>query len=391
MPHKRVLPRVALAAFAAAATALAGAGPAAAAIPADVADDIPNLSTPVLVERASTGTLPEGVVEAVVARGADDSVVISWRNPADDTYRPLFSVGGRILGDPAAVATNAGIEVFARGTDNRIYTNTVTREDRGVGYSVVPGLAATSDPEVVQLPGEAIGNLRLFVRGADGAVWSNIRRAGAWQGWTSLGGSITSEISVARPSFASFSTGFGNGITFTQIQLVARGTDKRVYRGVILNGANPIWQPVGGDFRAASNITFGTLAFNVSTSNSLFARGEDGRAVTINPVAGETRWTPIGGTRIRASDIAVSGNTVFLLGADLFLYTSSRNQAGAWTGSSRVGGPLRGNPAVVSVTSRLGRGRTALVRDGFGGLAKTVQTDIGQPFSGFAPVGGLIG
>lgn len=108
-------------------------------------------------------------------------MVISRRNPANDSYRPLFSVGGRILGDPAAVATNAGIEVFARGTDNRIYTNTVTRDDRGVGFSVVPGPCGSSDPEVVQLPLEPIGNLRLFVRGADGAVWSNIRRAGAWE------------------------------------------------------------------------------------------------------------------------------------------------------------------------------------------------------------------
>jgi hypothetical protein len=85
---------------------------------------------------------------AVVARGADDSVVISRRNPVDDSYRPLFSVGARILGDKAAVTTSAGIEVFARGTDNRIYTNTVTCDDRGVGFSVVPGLLGSSDPEV---------------------------------------------------------------------------------------------------------------------------------------------------------------------------------------------------------------------------------------------------
>lgn len=289
------------------------------------------------------------------------------------------------------MATNAGIEVFARGTDNRIYTNTVTRDDRGVGYSVVPGLLGSSDPEVVQLPRETIGNLRLFVRGPDGAVWSNIRRAGAWEGWTSLGGSITSEISVGRPTVTSFSTGFGTGISFTQIQLVARGTDKRVYRAVILNGAKPTWQPIGGDFRAGGNITFGTQAFNVSTRDSLFARGEDGRAFTINLLAGETRWTPISDGRITASDIAVSGDNVYVLGTDLFLYTSLRNQAGAWVGNSRIGGPLLGNPAVVTVSSRLGRGRTLLARDGFGGLAKTVQTDIGQPFSGFAPVGGLIG
>jgi hypothetical protein len=155
MHHKRVLPRAVLAAFATALTiAGAGAGPAAAA-PADVADDIPNLVTPVLVETASTTSFPE--VEAVVARGADDSVVISRRNPADNSYRPLFSVGGTILGDPAAVATNAGIEVFVRGTDNRIYANTVTSDDRGMGYSVVPGLLGTSDPEVVQLPAEPIG------------------------------------------------------------------------------------------------------------------------------------------------------------------------------------------------------------------------------------------
>jgi hypothetical protein len=32
-----------------------------------------------------------------------------------------------------------------------------------------------------------------------------------------------------------------------------------------------------------------------------------------------------------------------------------------------------------------------LARGGFGGLAKTVQTDILEPFSGVTPIGGLIG
>jgi hypothetical protein len=163
-----------------------------------------------------------------------------------------------------------------------------------------------------------------------------------------------------------------------------------VYRAVINNGANPFWQAIGGDFRAAGNITFGSLAFGVSTRDSLFARGEDGRAFTINPNAGQTQWTPIGDQRIAVSDIAVSGDTVFALGADLFLLTA-RNQGGAWTAFSRLGGPLLGNPAVVTRNSLPGRGRTVLARDGFGGLAKTTQPDIGQPFSGFTPVGGLIG
>jgi hypothetical protein len=88
MYHKRMLPRAVLAAFAAALTiGVAGAGTAAAAAPADVADDIPNLVTPVLVQKASPLSTSEDPVEAVVARGADDSLVISRRN------RPMTATG----------------------------------------------------------------------------------------------------------------------------------------------------------------------------------------------------------------------------------------------------------------------------------------------------------
>ena len=111
--------------------AWAGAGPAAAA-PADVAADIPNSTTPVLVRQAAAPadslSLFSRPVVAVVGRGYYGSVEISRRS--GESYGRVINLGrlgpiapgvltSTILGDPAAVQTTTGIEVFVRGTDNR--------------------------------------------------------------------------------------------------------------------------------------------------------------------------------------------------------------------------------------------------------------------------------
>ena len=387
--------------------ALAGAGPAAAA-PADVAADIPNLTTPVLVRQAGTIGLDDafGRVVAVVARGYYGSVEVGRRS--GDNYGPFVNLGRlrlidpgvptslTILGDPAAVQTTAGIEVFVRGADNRIYTNTLTPSDQAVGYSAVPGLLASSDPEVLQLQDEPIGNIRLFVRGNDGAVWSNIRRAGSWEGWTSLGGFITSEIGVGRSPFFFFTEQRG------VIQLVARGSDKRVYLATI-RGANVTWEVVGGSFRATGNITSGG-----TTLGALFARGEDGRAWTISlavrPSDGplsEAQWTPIDGRVLEpGSEIAAAGNSIYVIGSGSVYMNRTNGGFGApWLGYTELtgdapGGRLvpGGNPVAFSTAPNENpmQFETLLLRETDSYLIKTTRARLGLPYSPYQIIGRLI-
>ena len=365
-----------------------GASPAAAAFPGDVADDIPNLTTPVLVGEggAFAGTFGSRVV-AVAARGYYGSVEVSRRSGVDNygsfvnlgrLRLPGVSTSLTILGDPGAVETTAGIEVFVRGADNRLYTNTLTPSDQAVGYSAVPGgLLASSDPEVVALQLEPVGNIRLFVRGTDGAVWSNIRRAGSWEGWTSLGGSITSEIGVNIPALAAFFPE-SRGLT----QLVARGADKRVYVATI-RGQNVTWEPVGGNFRATSNITF---AAGVPLS-VLYARGEDGRAWTIDRRVAGAQWTPIDGQVLeRGSEVAASGLSIFVIGGSR-IYTNRLDGSGytELTGDAPFGRLVPGgNPVAFSFRNpNESAGQTLLFKETDGYLAKTTQPGPGLPFNRF--------
>jgi hypothetical protein len=388
--------------------ALADASPAAAALPADVAADIPNFATPVLVRQGDNVRVEfSRPVVAVVGRGYYGSVEVIRRS--GDNYAPSVNLGRlrlpgvstslTILGDPGAVQTTAGIEVFVRGADNRIYTNTLTPSDQAVGYSLVPGgLLASSDPEVVQVQDEPIGNIRLFVRGADGAVWSNIRRAGSWEGWTSLGGFITSEIGVTIPPGAFLFTGSRG-----TIQLVARGADKRVYVATI-RGQNVTWEPVGGNFRATSNITFpgGDLT-------RLFARGEDGRAWTLNRGVAGSQWTPIDGLEItRGSDIAaVGGNgVIYVIGEFGRVYTNRTLNPGffgPWVGYTELrgdapGGTLAagGNPVAFTPTSTEASGtsrvpdQTLLLRETDSYLIKFTQARPGLPYSALQVISGSL-
>jgi hypothetical protein len=353
--------------------------------PVHVADDLPNLSTPTLVYGpdqsvsvfGGTGSV-DGPVVAVMTRGPDTSVMFSRRSATGDTFTPLASLGGSIVGDPAALQTTGGnIEYFARGNNDKIYANIVTPTNQVLGWAELPGLLASSEPEVVQLPGEAPGNVRVLVRGRDGAVWSNIRRAGAWQGWKSFGGYITSEINAGR-------LGTAGGIFLTSdISLVARAATGRVLMATITNDDRVIWQTLG-DLRVTSNITFA----GTRISTKLFARGADGGPWTFDLSANQSQWTPIGGTI--TSDIAATGVGIFVRGSDNAIYVNPALFQ-SFFGYARLDGVTTGNPAAYSPTfgeqtsSNPVPSQTLLVPDANGQLVKNSQLPVAgnQTFSGY--------
>ena len=63
------------------------------------------------------------------------------------------------------------MDLFVRGTDNKIYFNVLTAGTRWIGWSQVPGNGFTSDA-----PGaSAFGvDLYLFVRGTNDRIYLNI-------------------------------------------------------------------------------------------------------------------------------------------------------------------------------------------------------------------------
>jgi hypothetical protein len=339
---------------------------AAAAAPPAYAADLPNLSTPQVAYDFSSLQPARGVA----ARAADGALLYSARS--GDGFAPFQSLGGVIVGDPSAVVTSNGTELFARGTDDRVYTNTVTPSGAITGYSVVPGLTVTGEVESFRAPtGEPAGGVRLFARGTDGAVWTNLRRNGSWAGWTSLGGFITSEITAGR-------------VQTGGIRIFVRGSDNRVYFHETDGGFVPGWHVLDG-LRITSNIAVpeGGLLSGVQ----IFVRGEDNRVYS-RLVANSTPWQPRSGVSA-TSDIAVTFEAVYVRGSDNAIYSSQTTGATSQP-FERVAGEVTGNPAAFTLQPFQGpHNQYLLARQPNGALAFNIRLAApGSPFGGYTPIPG---
>ncbi|WP_375766290.1 hypothetical protein NR798_31930 [Archangium gephyra] len=85
---------------------------------------------------------------------------------------------------------------FVRGTDGTLfYTNQTAANSGWTGWMQLGTLVSTSQPAVGV---NTDGSVMVFVRGTDNAIWSNRLSGGAWSGWSSHGGVITSSPAVTR-------------------------------------------------------------------------------------------------------------------------------------------------------------------------------------------------
>ena len=328
------------------------------------ADDIPGLNTP---QVAYDGT--SRPAKGVAARGTDGALLYAARS--GDGFAPFRSLGGVIVGDPSATATPNGVELYARGTDDRVYLNTITPSGAATGYSVIPGLAVTGEVESVMPRGEPVGTVRLFARGQDGAVWTNVRRNGSWVGWTSLGGFVTSDILATRQL-----------LTAANVRIFVRGSDNRVYFTEIgPNGFSGF--KVAGDLRVTSNLA-GVEDFPIN-AGEVFARGEDNRVYRY--LVGRT-WEPVTGVTA-TSDIAVSTRTLYVRGPDNAIYANPRSILdNSFLGFRRVSGEVTGNPAAFALQPNGGpETQFLLARQPSGALGLSTGPQ-GGPYGGYTPIAG---
>ncbi len=137
--------------------------------------------------------------------------------------------GGVLTSRPAAITAVGGeVLVFARGLDQALWVI------RMAGGAVAPwatlGGVLTSGPAAVSWGG---GRVDVFARGLDRALWWKTRNGGAWSSWRSLGGTLAGAPVVA-------STGAGR---LDVVALDAAGG--LVHRG-FAGGAWSDWRTLGG-------------------------------------------------------------------------------------------------------------------------------------------------
>jgi hypothetical protein len=129
------------------------------------------------------------------------------------------------------------LELFVRGTDGRIYINTLTGTSWS-GWTEVPGGGITTHGPAAT----AFGYLYLYVRGVGGGVFENVHAAdtGAWSGWTELPGN---GFTTAAPGAAA---GHLNNA------LAVRGLEGYIFQTRAGQGSTNQWTVVPGDGRATA-------------------------------------------------------------------------------------------------------------------------------------------
>ena len=226
------------------------------------------------------------------------------------------------------------------------------------------------------------GDMRAFIRGSDGALWTRSWNGSVWSSWSSLGGVLTSGPAVsARPNgtydvvvrgvantyyHAAFTlaggwTGFAPiggtflsapSVTYRQgsgeIDVVGVGTDSQLYHAFYAGGWSG-WEPLGGGISANPS-----MISPASGTLDIYVRGVADHQLyqkTWTPGVGWSAFYPLGG--VLSSGIAATAwdtnrRDIFARGADGAMWIRSWTNSGGWAQWARLGGQLTSGPAAVT-------------------------------------------
>jgi peptidoglycan/xylan/chitin deacetylase (PgdA/CDA1 family) len=273
---------------------------------------------------------PSGVSHAFY-RGQDGAVY--GRTFRDGAWSAESSIGGRIVGAPAATLAQTTLVVGARGTDGALWLNFNSNGTWG-GWHSVGGLLSAA-PAVV---GGTDGRIDVFVRGLDDSLWTRaLPPGGSWSPWTNLGGWLTT-----GPA--------GAYIDATRLDVYAIGGDRAVWHRMWTGSTWSGWQSVGGQTYAAPSVARspqgdGAWVFARGTGNGLYLNAD--------AAVGGTAWHDLGGVLIDAPAAAGAAGRVDVVvrGTDTSLWSLLfRNGAwSGWAGSWAPTGPPAPAPSLLGV------------------------------------------
>jgi len=178
------------------------------------------------------GILAPGTGPAVCAQDANslDVFVVGtdhglWHKHYQSTsgWGNCESLGGILTSSPAAASPASGkIDVFVRGTDSGLwqveYNNGGWHSWTSLGGIMYPGTGPAASSW-------GSGRLDVFVVGTDLGLWHQGYN-GAWSGWESLGGILTSSPAAASPASG-------------KIDVFVRGTDSGLWETTYSGGLSP--------------------------------------------------------------------------------------------------------------------------------------------------------
>jgi peptidoglycan/xylan/chitin deacetylase (PgdA/CDA1 family) len=262
-------------------------------------------------------------------RGQDDGVYL--RTVRDGAWSAQTSLGGTIVGAPAATVAGSTVAVAGRGTDNALWVRTLSNGVWGPWRSWGGTISASP-----ALTGASNGRIDAFGRAPGGTLWTATSSpVGAVTGWTGLGGAV-----ITAPAAVASAPG--------TIELFAAGTDHAVWRDAMSSGVWSGWKPIGGATYSAPS------AACIPGSNGVwvFARGTDNALYTSTGNAGEfSGWRKVGGVLIdgpAATGTSAPGIDVAVRGTDGAVWSTSY-RAGSWSAFARTWVPATPTAPVSSL------------------------------------------
>lgn len=261
-----------------------------------------------------------GGSHAVFYRGQDDAVY--QRSFANGAWGPQSSLGGLIVGAPAAASTGtSGHVLAARGRNSQLYLRTYSGswspwQSLGGVLSAAPTIVAASD-----------GRQDVFVRATDNSLYTRTKPAGGtWSAWTGLGGSLAS-----GPAAVSLASG--------RIDVFAVGTDYALWRRSLTGGTWSGWTRLGG-----RTYTAPAAARAPDGRAWLFVRATNDALYLYDSTAG---WRSLGGLLIdapAASTTSQGGVDVIVRGRDNALWSTMLRTGPAWSAFQRAWTPAAPTP-----------------------------------------------
>lgn len=245
----------------------------------------------------------------------------TWTTPAD--------LGGATTSRVVAAFRGGDVVLVARGSGNDYVEN---RRTAGTwsGWSSLGG-SFTSDPAIVV---DGSGVISLFGRGAETSFWVNRNAGGTWSGWVSLGGALTSD-----PAAVADSTGVVN--------VFGRGTDSALWTRRYTGGS---WLP-WGSLGATVTSDPAAVVDNAGVV-TVFARMPD-RSYSVQRLSGSawSGWQSLGPGDMNSDPAAVvtSAGVVTVFGRSTDnAFWEKRFSGGSWPANwTRIGGFLISNPTAA--------------------------------------------
>ncbi|HET7012474.1 MAG TPA: C1 family peptidase [Streptosporangiaceae bacterium] len=257
----------------------------------------------------------------------------------------MWAVEGVASGAPVIARNqNGNLEVFVRGTPDKALWHCWQSSSGASSYSGWSSLGGTitTDPAVIT---NAQGQVQVFARGTGGTIatiWQN-SPSGSWAGWAGLDGATTTIAS--KPVVINNSAG--------GVDLFARGTDGALWH-TTQSAPGTSWPALTS---LGSTITGQpAVASNADGRLEVFARGSDGALWHISqtaPGGGWSAWASLG--NLLGGDPIVGRNAdgrleVFARGTDSALWHIYQNTPGSssWSGWGSLAGQLLGRPAIAT-------------------------------------------